>query len=440
MIETAAIFLSLALLLLLDLLLVATRSSFLQSSPARLLAQREQSEEQVNRTLALLDQLPRLRAGLNLALVLTRFGLAGLVLRALSFQTLIFPVFANIVILIAAALLLFESEWAVEKIVSQNPENRVLYLEPFAAFWLLLAKPFLNLQGVTKGALAPLEAPGLVTEDDLKTLVDAGQEKGLFEHGERQMIYSVFELRDTLAREIMVPRIDMVALEVHTSLDEAADAILKYGHSRVPVYEEIVDKVLGLLYAKDLLRVWREGVAIDSLQSLLRPAYFVPEAKKVDEMLAEMQSQRIHMAIVVDEYGGVAGLVTLEDIVEEVVGEIRDEYDQSEEAPYQELREGGYVFQGRIDLDDFNEIMASTLPKSDADTLGGYIYSVLGRVPAVGDEIREGNLLLIVEQVSTRRIRKVRARWLPEDAPLNDKEEKERVDRRDETDSGTDRH
>jgi putative hemolysin len=218
-------------------------------------------------------------------------------------------------------------------------------------------------------------------------------------------------LGNTLAREIMVPRIDMLALEVQTPLPEAVDELLRSGHSRVPVYEETVDHTLGLLYAKDLLRVWREGDRLESLRSLLRPAYFVPEAKEVDKLLAEMQSQRIHMAVVIDEYGGVAGLVTLEDIVEEVLGEIRDEYDQGEEAPYQKIKGEGYVFLGRVSLDDFNEIMGSTLLKEGSDTLGGYIYNQLGRVPNVGDEVQEGDLFLTVEQVSGRRIRKVRARW-----------------------------
>jgi CBS domain containing-hemolysin-like protein len=142
---------------------------------------------------------------------------------------------------------------------------------------------------------------------------------------------------------------------------------------------------------------------------LLRPAYFIPEAKKVDELLAEMQLQRIHMAIVVDEYGGIAGLVTLEDIVEEIIGEIQDEYDLSEELPYQEISEHEYLFQGRINLDDFNELMDSHLPIDEADTLGGFMYSQIGRVPLGGEQVQFGDLLLTVEQVSGRRIRKVRA-------------------------------
>jgi putative hemolysin len=303
----------------------------------------------------------------------------------------------------------------VESQVSRNPEISAVQLAPYARTWLTVVKPLmLPLAFGSEEQIIP-EGSGSVTEDELKTLVDAGQEEGVFEQGERQMIFSIFQLRETLAREIMVPRIDMLALDVLTPLADAVDALLQSGHSRVPVFEETVDNTLGLLYAKDLLRVWRTGGQLNSLRDLVRPAYFVPEAKKVDELLTELQAQRIHMAIVVDEYGGVAGLVTLEDIVEEIVGEILDEYDQGEEAPYQVLKTGEYVFLGRVDLDDFNEIMSSHLPSDEADTIGGFMYSRIGRVPDVGEKVREDSLLLTVEQVSGRRIRKVRAQWeLPE--------------------------
>jgi len=335
---------------------------------------------------------------------------------------------AALLALLLGAFVFFYLEWVVQRKAVQNPEVWAMRLTPYARLLMGMMGIFVYLPLYFSNEVQPApEATGLVTEDELKTLVDAGQEEGLFEQGERRMIYSIFDLGETLAREIMVPRIDMLALEVSTSLPEAVDELLNSGHSRVPVYEEAVDNMLGLLYAKDLLRVWREGNQLDSLRDLLRPAYFVPEAKKVDELLAEMQSQSIHMAIVVDEYGGVAGLVTLEDIVEEVLGEIRDEYDQGEELPYQALKNGEFLFLGRIDLDDFNEIMGSHLPKDEADTLGGYIYSRLGRVPAAGDKVHADQLLLTVEQVSGRRIRKVRARWVlphPES-----EEEKHNVDR-----------
>jgi CBS domain containing-hemolysin-like protein len=178
----------------------------------------------------------------------------------------------------------------------------------------------------------------------------------------------------------------------------------------VPVFEERVDNIIGILYAKDLLKVWRDGNGSgDDIRSLLREPYFVPEAKKVDELLAEMQHRRVHMAIVVDEYGGVAGAVTLEDIIEEILGEIQDEFDV-EDMPFQVMEDGSFVFRGRIDLDDFNQIMDSSLPPEEADTLSGFIYGRLGHVPVAGERVEVDGLRLSVEQVSNRRIRLVRAR------------------------------
>ncbi len=226
---------------------------------------------------------------------------------------------------------------------------------------------------------------------------------------ERKMIRAIFQFHEKMAREVMVPRIDILALDIHTPILTAADAMLKSGFSRVPVYQENIDNIIGILYVKDLLRLWLEGKQEGSLHDKLRPVYFVPETKKADELLTEMQNRRIHIALIVDEYGGVAGLVTLEDLMEEIVGEIQDEYDQAEEQIYHQINDGEYIFQGRIDLDDFNKIMDSALSKDEADTLGGLIYNKIGRVPKGGEEIRTDDILLTVEQVSGRRIRKVKA-------------------------------
>jgi putative hemolysin len=417
--------LAFVLLLVLDLMAIAARGSFMQTNHARLLALRETAGERVNQTVALLLALARLRISLNLTLIITRFFLAGLALLVI-YNFGAYPTLVVVIALLLMAVVVFWSEWIVERNVARNPETWAMRLTGFVRLMVSVAS-FLLLPLLLFGdSTDMMETPNIVTEDELKTLVDAGQEEGIFEQGERRMIYSIFQLGDTLTREIMVPRIDMLALDVNTPLPDAVDALLQSGYSRVPVFEETVDNTLGLLYAKDLLRAWREGDELGSLRDLLREAYFVPEAKKVDELLAEMQSLHIHMAIVVDEYGGVAGLVTLEDIVEEILGEIQDEYDQGEEAPYQKMEDGKYMFLGRIDLDDFNEIMGSALPSDEADTLGGYIYSRLGRVPTVGEKVRAGDLLLTVEQVSARRIRKVSAGWLPTEIQ---KEETNRADR-----------
>ncbi len=407
MVDFLSFLLGLAALLAVDLVLVATRVSFLQANTARLISIRDHIDPTAGKTLGLLPVSTRMRASMNLSLVLMRFSLA--ILCFWGANHFLLPNSSGWIIptLVLLALLLFWLEWTVERGVIRNAEIWSLRLTGVAQVlsvltWLLLVPFFVRPEDSEQA-----EQTNVVTEDELKNLVDAGEEEGIFEQGERRMIFSIFQLGDTLAREIMVPRIDMLALDVMTPLPEAVDSLLATGYSRTPVYEETVDKIQGLLYAKDLLRVWREGSHLESLRELLRPAHFVPEAKKVDDLLAEMQNKRIHMAIVVDEYGGVAGLVTLEDIVEEIVGEILDEYDQGEEALVEEQQEGDFIFLGRVDLDDFNEIMSSNLEKDEADTLGGYIYSRLGRVPVLKEVILVDLLELVVEEVSGRRIHKV---------------------------------
>ena len=414
MTEPQVYLITIAILTVLDLLTVASRGSLLHANLAVLLASDLPSEPRHQRVINLLERLPRLQASLILVQIALRFLLLGSLLLFLSSQVVSLTPLAIYGIILLAALVIFWLDWSVRALVSRAPHRWAVRLLPFANVIRIIAWPFvtpiLALSGKTRD---PLESDEALIQNQLRNLVDAGQQRGLIEQEEGRMIHSIFELSETLAREIMVPRIDVLALDVHTPSEEAVDALLSSHFSRMPVYQDSVDNILGLVYAKDLLRVWREGNQTVSLHTLLRPAYFVPEAKKINELLEEMQIRRVHMAIIVDEYGGVAGLVTLEDIVEEILGEIQDEYDQGEELPYQPLGDGEYLFQGRIDLDDFNEVMSSNLIK-EADTLGGFIYNSIGRVPAVGDAVQIENLLLTVEQVSGRRIRKVRASWLPD--------------------------
>jgi putative hemolysin len=363
------------------------------------------------------------QTALKLAQGFFHFLLAGVgvLITLLAFQDTPHPLL-TLAALGGAALIVLGIETLIDRKVKHDPNNWNLRLNSFTRLVTALFYPLLLVTMEEPKTLTRPEA-GLseLTDEELRSLVDSPPEDGILEQEERKMIYSIFRLGNTLAREIMVPRIDITALEVEASLDQAVDILMNTGHSRMPVYEESIDNILGLLYAKDLLPVWREGSQMTSLRELLRPAYFVPEAKKVDELLGEMQARRIHMAIVVDEYGGISGLVTLEDIVEEIVGEIQDEYDQAEESPYQELEGGEYIFQGRVDLDDFNDIMGSNLPREEADTIGGFIYNRVGRVPSSGENLQIDDLLLTVDQVSGRRIRKVRARW----SPLGQEGEKE---------------
>ena len=406
--------LGLVILLVIDVFVVAYRAALSNASLARLLSLREEMEEKVNRTVNLIHAPQLWQAGGNLAQLITHFLGASLLIAAFFPQEwTVASVALETGILLLAALLVFGLEWTVEVLVIRSPETYAMRLAPYVRTLTVVLSPVLALPLALTRRERTQDLAGAVTEEELKSMVDAGHEGGVLEQDERQMIYSIFELGDTLVREIMLPRIYITALDVNTSLPEAIKAVVQSGHSRMPVYIETVDNILGLLYAKDLLRVWHEGSQLESLRGLLRPAYFVPEAKKVDELLAEMQSGRVHMAIVVDEYGGIAGLVTLEDIVEEILGEIQDEYDLSEELPFTQVGEGEYLFQGRIGLDDFNEIMGSHLPVDEAETLGGFIYDEIGRAPTSGENLHLDEVHLTVEQVTGRRIRKVRARRLP---------------------------
>ena len=191
--------------------------------------------------------------------------------------------------------------------------------------------------------------------------------------------------------------------------------VLESGHSRLPVYEETIDNIIGLLYAKDLLE-WQVNGNNNierEIRTLLKPAYFIPEAKRVDKLLREMQARGVHLSVVVDEYGGMAGLVTLEDIVEEIVGEIRDEYDQLEEDPYEQVSADEYVFQGRIDIEDINDLIGTHLTREISDTLAGFIIGEIGVVPEGGESVEVEDWVLTVEQVAGRSIRSVRAKRIP---------------------------
>lgn len=401
----------LVLLLIIDLTITATRSGLLNIRYERLVSLQKKGHPKVEKTLELVSRRARLRSSLKLAQSLLRFMLAGLAFFAyFPINDLNLSTPTVIAALLIIAFLIWLVEFVVERIIFRNPENWALRLTPIANLLVILLSPILLIPMRIFNGKSSSRNLVTITEDELKSLVDISQRSGEIDEDESEMIYSVFDFGDRLAREIMVPRVDMLSLNVETPLDQAADALLESGFSRVPVYQNQHDNIIGLLYAKDILKVWRSENKIDNMKDLIRPAKFVPETKKVDDLLDEMQANRTHIAIVVDEYGGVAGLVTLEDIVEEIFGEIQDEYDEGEEDPYQEISPDEYLFHGRILLDEVNDLMDSNLSTEDADTLGGLIYNRIGRVPKTGEVLKEDGFVLTVEVVSERRIRKVRVK------------------------------
>jgi CBS domain containing-hemolysin-like protein len=399
-----------AVLLFLDLLVISLRTGLVNARLPQLIEMRTQHPERsLESTLAIIEKIS-LRVALRFALESLRLLMAVTVYFLLAYYVAQPPFGIALGVIFLAGVIVLSIEFAVEGRVRNHPETWLIGLTPLARALDFILRPFSAFFLALLGKPVVIERlAGTVTEDELKTWVESGESAGGLEQGERQMIYSIFHFGDTLCREIMVPRIDILALEVTTSVPDAIQALTASGHSRVPVYEESIDNVVGLLYAKDLLRASLDNEKPDSIRPFLRPAYFVPEAKKVDELLREMQERSIHMAVVVDEYGGMAGLVTLEDIVEEIVGEIRDEYDQAEERPFSKVSDDEYYFHGRIDLDDVDEVLGTHLVSDLADTLGGYIYGTIGRVPAGGEQVHIENWVLTVEQVSGRRIRKIHA-------------------------------
>ncbi|MEE9324994.1 MAG: hemolysin family protein, partial [Dehalococcoidia bacterium] len=224
---------------------------------------------------------------------------------------------------------------------------------------------------------------------------------------ERQMIRSILKLEDTPAREIMVPRLDIVAVDTHTPLSQVIDLVIQRGFSRIPLYEENIDNIIGIIYAKDLLRFLNHnGDAID-LKKVAREAHFIPESKKISELLHEFQEKRVHLAIVVDEYGGVSGLVSLEDLLEEIVGDIQDEFDRGE-PQIQKVSDTEAIMDAKVSIDQFSEMFSVQIEGDGFDTVGGFVLNQLGKIPSMGDELETQGIKISVLSTIGRRIKKVR--------------------------------
>ena len=262
----------------------------------------------------------------------------------------------------------------------------------------LVVRPF--------GGHVRFSAP-ILTEEEIKMLVEAGEEEGVIEEEEKEMIHSIFDFTDTVTRQVMKPRTDMDTAPVTSSLDEILDIITTTGHTRIPIYEDNVDNIVGVLYAKDLLPIPRQDKSLFDIQAVMREAYFIPETKDIDELLAEFKRGNVQMAIVRDEYGGTAGLVTLEDLLEEIVGEIQDEYDK-EESLIEVIDNDHAVVSARMNVDDLNDEMDLTIPESEEyETIGGFVFDLFGRLPEHGETVSHSNLDFRVEEVEAGRLRRI---------------------------------
>ncbi len=324
-------------------------------------------------------------------------------------------VFEIVVIFVVAELA--PKTWAV-----QHSERAALLAAP--AIRLLVAVP--PLRWVTRGLIrlsnALLPGKGIVdgpyTSDEMiRAVADTAAAEDVIEHQERTLIHSIIDFGDTVVRDVMVPRPDMVAVESHARVRDVVDIAIAAGVSRIPAFGQGIDDIVGIILVKDLLRVEREGRSDDAVSGILREARFTPESKRVSELMREMQASRSHMAIVVDEFGGTAGLVTLEDLIEELVGEISDEYD-NDRPDVEVTGDGTVVVNARMPVDEVNELLTDggELPDGDWDTVGGLVYSELGHVPTEGEEVAVEGFRLAAEAVLGRRIGRVRITPVPSDS------------------------
>jgi CBS domain containing-hemolysin-like protein len=272
----------------------------------------------------------------------------------------------------------------------------------------LLALPTAGLIGLANWLLPGrgLKQGPFVSEADLRSMAEVGHEEGSIEAGEKELIHSIFEFGDTIVREVMVPRPDVTAIEADKTLRGVQALVLQHGYSRIPVFNDDLDEIVGIVYAKDVLKALHQGKHDMPLSDIVRKAHFVPESKKVADLLREMQQEKFHIAVVTDEYGSVVGLVTLEDLLEELVGEIADEYD-TEEPEVEVVSEDVYRVDGKLAIDELNEILDAELPDEEWDTIGGLVLGLLGEIPDEGQDVKFQNLRFTAERVNGRRISKV---------------------------------
>lgn len=365
---------------------------------AKLLARLKTRPEKLLATILVGNNLVNIGASsMFTALMLSILGPGRAITVATGVMTLVILVFGEI----SPKTLAARNPLAVANLVAKPLSFLMIIFSPVVYILTFMANLLTGSRG-DKGDLAHQ-----VTEAEIRTLVNVGEEQGIIEDDESRMIHSVLELTDTPVRNVMVPRTAMTAVEVTATHDELVAVIRSDRYSRLPIYEENIDNIIGLLHAKDICSLDEEEKAAFDLRRLLRPTIFVVSTKKSGLVLRELQKHRVYMAIIIDEYGGTAGLVTIEDLIEEIVGEIVDEYDE-EDPPVEVLDDNTTFFDARLTIEEVNEQLNIKLPTDRALTIGGLIYALLGRIPRSGETVSHGNVVLTVDKIDRRSIERVK--------------------------------
>ena len=420
------------LLILLNGLFVAVEIAYVSVRRTRLNELADEGDRRAARALRLLKDPGRFLAVIQVAI--TFLGALASAVAAVSIVEVISTPLSSvpwigeragalallIVTLLVSIVSIVLGELIPKGFALANPDRIALAASGPISLFARIVSPLVGLLVLLTKAISkpfgmdPTRTPEL-SAAEIRLIVEQGSQQGVLEAEEEQMISAVMSLSDSKLHEVMVPRIDIVAIDQEATFDEAVEVVLKEGHSRTPLYRESVDHIVGILYAKDLLRLIAAGGPRPRLRDLMRPALFAPESQSVDDLLHELQRRKVHMAVVLDEYGGTAGLVTIEDLLEEIVGEIQDEFDD-EEPMKVEIGTGEVILDGRADIDELTELVDPALELEDDeeyDTLGGFVYHRIGRVPVVGDAVVVEPFLITVIKVSGRRVGKVRVRWTP---------------------------
>jgi CBS domain containing-hemolysin-like protein len=407
---------AIAVLFVLAIVVAIAETAFLRMSRVKALALEEEGVKGASRLVRMLEHPERTVNAVTLAALFCSVVTANLLGIIIGERAGAVGVVVGIILNVVVFFVLAEAApktWAVE-----HSDTAALRTSGFLWFITnfppirLFVRALLGFVNIILPGKGLKEGP-FVTENEIRQMADVAAQEAAIETEERELIHSIFEFGDTVVREVMRPRPDVVAVEADATIDEAIGVAINAGFSRLPAFEETIDNVVGLVFLKDLAARASTGEGSEPVSTSLRSAHYVPESKRVAELMRQMQKDKFHMAVVVDEYGGMAGIVTMEDLLEEIVGEITDEYD-IEEPQLERLSDGRLRVPGRTPIDDVNEVLDADLPHEEWDTVGGLVFSTLGHVPAEGECLEFGGYEFCAERVQGRRIVSVLIRALPQ--------------------------
>jgi putative hemolysin len=392
----------------------AAETAIVFSNKAHIRELSESGDKRAGSVILLMQERDRLHSTLLLAenffIVVT--AVLGMVISVKLIPQM--PLAVAVTVLVVTLVVVSFAKLIPKGIACRNPDRFALVVSAPLGLVMKLLSPLSRSLAATADLIAGSGPQGMscsavVTEEDIKALINLGEERGSLKEEEKELLHKVFEFGDTLASEAMRPRTEIVSVPSNVTLQEVLALVSEFGYSRYPVIEDTVDTVIGILYIKDILVAMASGEVKreDGIQRFIRPAYFIPENKRVSELLAEMQRNRFQIAIVIDEYGGTAGLVTLEDLIEEIVGSIHDELEAGDK-DVQIVDEKNFVVSGQSALDEVNEMLDTNLQSTDFNTLGGFVFGLFGRMPKVGEQLRYRDLKLEVLELEGRKISKVK--------------------------------